>query len=61
MEVLDSCNTSLFLPWLDMHVGLVTLCGFNFPEAIDIENSKKRGSRALDCVVFILAFSLLIN
>lgn len=56
MEALVPCNTSLFLPWFDVHKGLVTLCGFNCPEAIDIEDSKKGSSRPLDCMVFILAF-----
>ena len=55
---LVSRNSSLFLPWLDGHMGLVTFCGFSFPEAVDMEDSKRGGSSALDCVVFFLAFSV---
>lgn len=58
MEALVSCNTSLLLPWLDIHRGLVTLCGFNFPEAIDIRGYQERRQQSLRlCGIYPVFFS----
>lgn len=59
--LLVSHNSSLFLPWLDRHMGREPFRGFSFPEAVGLEDSKRGVSSALDCVVFFLAFSLLVN
>jgi len=53
--------SSLFMPWLDVCMGLVIYCDFSFHEAAGMEGSVRGCSVALDSVVFFLAFSLSVN